>query len=118
MSAETQDAFHAAYLAYGQAAAEATASGQQPGAAELAESSGLTAAAQAHVAASRPLATLLAEYAAANAAAHVPGAARPPDAVHSLQDLGAELTGVRMAAAILDGSYPGTGTVVGAGAGF
>jgi hypothetical protein len=117
----TTAAFHAAYRAYGRGAAEAIASGQNPDLASLAESSGLTAAARAHIAASRPLETLLAEYAADNAAAHAAAQAHtPPDpgSVQALQELANELTGVRMAAAILAGSLPGTGAIASAGAEF
>jgi len=114
---DTAAAFHAAYRAYGRGAAEAIASGQNPDPAVLDESSGLTAAARAHVEASRPLAELLAEYAAANDLLLATPSPAPADA-HAVQELANELTAVRMAAAILDGSWPGTGAIASAGASF
>jgi hypothetical protein len=116
MSEASQDAFWAALRAYDRAAAEAIATGQQVSAPELAESSGLPAAAQAHVEASRPLDVLLAEYAAANSALHENPAPAASD-MDAHEALGAELTGVRMATAILGGSYPGTAPAVTAEAG-
>jgi hypothetical protein len=99
---ETRGALYAAlHGTYAQAAAEAVASGQQPSHGELAASSGLSDAAQAHVAGSRSLDKILAEYVAAVDAVH--DGDGDADAMGALGD---ELAAVRMATAILAGSYP------------
>jgi hypothetical protein len=102
VSADSQDAFHAALLAHSQAAEQARATGQQPVPAELAASTGLITAARAHVDDSRPLAAILEEYTALQAAQ---AAGEPYDA-QVMQVLAEELQPVRMASAILAGSYP------------
>ena len=109
MSAVTQDAFHRALGDHAAAAAEAALSGQEPVPAELAESSGLTAAARDHVAASRPLEEIKAELDELQADQ---AGGLPVDHAR-MQDLASELQPVRMAAAILAGSYPGTRHTVG-----